>query len=262
MRRCEDQGRRAGAACGARSRSAIALGVLLVVGCATPSDEGERRYRAGDRHGALEAWRDVGASSPDYAAVADRVVAVEQELQTLFIAYAESAEALEAEGRLAEAILDYRLALELEPDDASTLAHVQRLARDVLVQKDQLQQEYEELRKKDDLESATQALERLRALDPFDPTYETEQLELKTAVREKWHKRQARYRKRLAGEAESLVEQGRVAFRDEKLEEALDAWRRALLLDPESERVQAYIARAERQLENLERLRNTADTPQ
>jgi tetratricopeptide (TPR) repeat protein len=243
---------------GGTSRRGLALLLLLLASCATPIDEGERRYRAGDRRGALEAWGQIGAGSPDYAAVADRVVAVEQELQTLFIAYAESAHALEAEGRLAEAILDYRLALELEPDDAATLALVQRLARDVLVQKSELQLEYEALREKEDLEAAAQALERLRLLDPFDPTYETAQLALEAATVEKWRKRQARYRKRFAGEAETLVEQGRAAFREEKLDEALDAWRRALLLDPENERVQAYIARAERQLENLERLRTMA----
>jgi tetratricopeptide (TPR) repeat protein len=236
---------------------AVSLALLMLAGCATPIDEGERLYRAGDRRGALEAWSQISAGNPDYAAVADRVVAVEKELQTLFIAYAESAQALEAEGRIAEAILDYRLALELEPDDASTLAHVQRLARDELVQKAQLQAEYEKLREKNDLEAAAVSLEKLRALDPFDPTYETEQLDLKAATREKWRKRQVRYRKRLAGEAESLIEQGRAAFRDEKLDEALDSWRRALLLDPENERVQAYIARAERQLESLERLRST-----
>ena len=42
---------------------------------------------------------------------------------------------------------------------------------------------------------------------------------------------------------------------DEKLETALELWRRALLIDPENERIQAYIARAERQLETLEQLR-------
>ncbi len=246
-----------------RLARALVWGTLGLAACATPVDEGERRYRAGDRRGALEAWGAVGAGNPDYAAVADRVVAVEKELQTLFIAYVESAQTLQAEGRLAEAILDYRLALELEPDDAATLALVQQLARDVIVQKAELQREYESLREKNDLEEAAIVLGRLRTTDPFDPTYETEQLGLDAAIREKWRQRQARYRKRFSGEADSLVEQGRAAFREEKLDEALDAWRRALLLDPDNERVQAYIARAERQLENLERLRSTVppETP-
>ena len=54
-----------------------------------------------------------------------------------------------------------------------------------------------------------------------------------------------------------LVEAGREAFGEERLDAALDYWRRALLIDPENERIQAYIARAERQLESLERLRDT-----
>ena len=48
---------------------------------------------------------------------------------------------------------------------------------------------------------------------------------------------------------------GRTAFREEDLQSALDLWRRALLVDPRNERVIAYIGRAERQLQNLERLR-------
>ena len=56
-----------------------------------------------------------------------------------------------------------------------------------------------------------------------------------------------------------LIEAGRVAFGDDRLEAALSLWRRALLIDPENERIQAYIARAERQLENLERLRAEPD---
>ena len=58
-------------------------------------------------------------------------------------------------------------------------------------------------------------------------------------------------------EVQGLVEAGREAFGEERLDAALDYWRRALLIDPENERIQAYIARAERQLENLERLRET-----
>jgi Flp pilus assembly protein TadD len=53
-----------------------------------------------------------------------------------------------------------------------------------------------------------------------------------------------------------LLRAGREAFRNEDLEGALERWRRALLIDPQNERALAYIARAERQLANLERLRS------
>jgi tetratricopeptide (TPR) repeat protein len=59
---------------------------------------------------------------------------------------------------------------------------------------------------------------------------------------------------------QGLIEAGREAFGEERLDAALDYWRRALLIDPENERIQAYIARAERQLENLERLREAPRT--
>ena len=58
-----------------------------------------------------------------------------------------------------------------------------------------------------------------------------------------------------------LIESGRQAFRNEDLQSALDAWRLALLVDPENERTRAYISHAERQLENLERMRSEPEPP-
>jgi tetratricopeptide (TPR) repeat protein len=235
-----------------------AAALLAAAGCATPVLEGERRYREGDRRGALEIWRGVGPGDPDYAAAADRAARVQDELTQLTVGYIESAQNLESDGHLAESILDYRLALALRPDDPATLAHVQRLARELATRKAALLEEYEHVLAEGDLDAARQALERLRALDPFDPEFETEERQLLAALNAEWLRRRTLYRQRLAGEVETLVEDGRAAFREERLEEALDLWRRALLIDPENERIQAYIARAERQLENLERLRSAA----
>lgn len=237
------------------SRLCVVGALLLVAGCATPVEEGERRYREGDRRGALEIWRSVAPGDPDYAAAADRAASVQDEVAQLVIGYVESARALEEDGRLAESVLDYRLALALRPDDPVTLAHVQRLVRELDRSKREQQEVYRSLREAGDLEEARQALAALRTLDPFDPAYEIEERQLLAAIAEKWRLRQARYRQRLAGEVEGLVEAGRTAFSEERLETALDLWRRALLIDPDNERIQAYIARAERQLEKLERLR-------
>ena len=55
---------------------------------------------------------------------------------------------------------------------------------------------------------------------------------------------------------DDLIEQGRTAFRNEDLQGALDLWRRALLVDPNNERARAYATTAQRQLQNLERLRS------
>jgi tetratricopeptide (TPR) repeat protein len=229
--------------------------IVVAAGCATSVQEGERRYREGDRRAALEAWRHVPPDHPKYAAIQERIEVVEAEFERLVVGYKDNARDREQEGRLAEAVLDYRLALELQPDDAATLAHVQQLARELAARKATLADEYRRVRATKDLDGAATVLGRIRTLDPYDPHYETQQHEIESELREEWSRRRARIRAKYAGEVEQLLEEGRVAFRDEQLETALDLWRRALLLDPDNERIQAYIARAERQLENLERLR-------
>jgi len=111
------------------------------------------------------------------------------------------------------------------------------------------------VRARGDLAAAEPALEKLRRLDPFEPAYQIEELRLRAVIAEERRARRERARAARAAQVESLVEAGRAAFGDEQLETALDLWRRALLIDPENERIQAYIARAERQLETLEQLR-------
>ena len=68
-----------------------------------------------------------------------------------------------------------------------------------------------------------------------------------------------RLRSQLSGGVDSLIEAGRSAYRDEDLQTALELWSRALLVDPRNERARAYVDRAERQLQNLERLRSEPD---
>jgi Flp pilus assembly protein TadD len=70
----------------------------------------------------------------------------------------------------------------------------------------------------------------------------------------------ARLRRQLAPEVEKRIESGRLAFRNEDLQSAIDEWRLALLVDPENERTRAYLGHAERQLENLERMRSEPDS--
>lgn len=238
-------------------QGAAALAVVAAVlglGCATPVDTGERLYRAGDLLGAIEQWR-----ATDDPALAPRIAAVEAELDARADGYIANAREYEHMGRLAEALLDYRLALTLRPDDAESLAHVQALARTMVVQRAELLDSYRQVRARGDLVAAREALERLRRLDPFEPSYETEEHRLRAAIAEEWRSRQERVRARQVEQLESLVEAGRAAFGEEQLETALDLWRRALLIDPHNERVQAYIARAERQLETLDRLRATPE---
>ena len=241
------------------TRARVLALAALALCCTSPIEVGDRHYQAGDRREALEAWRRVPPEHPTHAQAAERIANLEAEFERLVAGYKRNARLRETEGRLAESILDYRLALELQPDDHAMSAHVQRLARELAERKRELLEEYERDVGRGDLELARESLARLRALDPFDPRLETEERQLHAALTAERRRRQARIRAELAEEVESLVEAGRVAFGDERLEAALALWRRALLIDPENERILAYIARAERQLENLERLRAAPD---
>jgi len=243
--------RRSGARLTQLGALAALSAVVLAPGCAKPvPDPGEGLYRAGDLRGAVDAWRESGDP-----VMAPRITSVESELDARADGYVESARQLESEGRLAEALLDYRLSLTLRPEDAETLDHVQVLARRMVSERARLLDSYREVRAKGDLAEAERALASLRRLDPFEPAYETEERRLAAAIDEQWRQRRARAREARAAQVESLVEAGRAAFGEEKLETALDLWRRALLIDPDNERLQAYIASAERQLETLEQLR-------
>jgi tetratricopeptide (TPR) repeat protein len=233
--------------------------VVITFGCASPVEVGDRHYQAGNRREALETWRGVPPDDPAYAQAAARIANLEAEFERLVVGYKRNALTRETEGRLAESILDYRLALKLQPDDHATLGHVQGLARELAERKRELRAEYERDVGSGALEVARESLARLRLLDPFDQELETEERRLLAALTAEWQRRRARIRAELAEEVEHLVEAGRVAFGDERLETALSLWRRALHIDPENERIQAYIARAERQLETLERLRAAPD---
>jgi tetratricopeptide (TPR) repeat protein len=66
----------------------------------------------------------------------------------------------------------------------------------------------------------------------------------------------ASLRGRLAPEVTRLIATGQEHYQHEELQSALDAWRRALLIDPVNEEARAYVGRAETLLQNLERLRS------
>jgi tetratricopeptide (TPR) repeat protein len=334
---------------------------LLLVSCASPVREGQRLYEEGDRLAALETWRSVPADSGSYASARARIAGLEPEFEGLVQGYKQSAAGYESQGRLSEAVLDYRLALELQPNDSETLDHVQQLARSLAERRAELRSQYQESFGAGDLASARNTLAELRSLDPFDAALEADGLTLDGALRSAVDQRMdagrsafaagkhqsaarsfqavlelepenepargylsyiatmrrereaaatiatdggsdaemraegfhqsalaaegrgepyvairyelraieadpehsearrhlAELRRRQAGEVQALVEAGRIAFREEDLRAAIDLWQRALLVDPDNERVLAYLGRASQQLENLERLRSS-----
>lgn len=349
------------------SRTAIALAglALLAAGCQTPLERGERLYREGDRLAALETWRGVDEGDSQYPEVRARITVVEEEFQQLVERYKQRGRYFEERGHLAESILDYRLALKLQPDDEETLAKVQELARTLAERKEELATRYGEAIGKGDLAAARRAFDALRSLDAFDPELETDERYLRAALHEEVARRleAARHalsaasyaparrelaavlalepnnesargylayidtvdreagapapfdapdplasdaqiraegfyrnalaaeqsgdlyaairhdqralradpqhgrarahlghlREQLADRVDPLVEAGREAFQRDDLQSALDYWRLALLIEPGNERTRAYLARAERQLANLESLRSDPD---
>jgi Flp pilus assembly protein TadD len=342
---------------------------LFVSGCTTKLTLGERLYREGDRLAALETWRSISEDESVYEKAQQRIEVVEDEFHQLVVRYKQRARYFEGKNRLAESIVNDRLALKLQPDDAQTLAHVQELARVLVSRRLELREQYRAHLERGDIAQAGQRLHDLRLLDPFDPELEADQRELderlrkeisrllatgrrgfsdgnhvaaervfrsvlaldrdnesargylsyiETIRRESQHASQqpaafdlpetsasdaeiraegsyqnalaaqregnhfaairhdlqalksdadhqaalehlASIRQLLAGEVEALIEDGRIHFRNEDLQSALDAWRRALLAAPGNARVQAYVSHAERQLEDLERLRSNPD---
>jgi tetratricopeptide (TPR) repeat protein len=350
-------------------RTTFALVALALAGCSTPLATGERLYREGDHLGALETWRSIPEDDTTRARAEERIDVVEEEFQQLVVRYKQRARYFEDKERLAESIINYRLALKLQPDDAETLGHVQELARVVASRRRELRTRYQTDFEAGDLAKAGETLEKLRMLDPFDPelavderqlgdglrsavtrllaagrrgfsdgnhaaaersfrevlaldasnesargylsyietirresrlagtqpaafdppetyasdaeiraegfyqnalaadfagdVYEAINHDLRALAAYKNHRGARRHlaviRRKLAGRVDALIEEGRTHFRNEDLQSALDSWRRALLVDPENERAQAYAARAERQLGNLERLRSEPD---
>jgi tetratricopeptide (TPR) repeat protein len=163
----------------------LALAFLaLCPGCTGTFESGERLYRDGDRLGALEIWRATPPDDADYARSRERIAVVEEEFEQLVVRYKQRARYFEEQGQLAESILDYRLALKLQPDDAETLDHVQRLARSRAERKERLMSAYRGAFEGGDLGSARDVLAELRRIDAFDPQLESEERRLEEALRE------------------------------------------------------------------------------
>lgn len=201
--------------------------VLLFAACATPLQQGERLYREGDRLGALEMWRAAAEDASDVDEVRARIRVVEAEFERLVVQYKQRGRYYEAKERLAESILNYRLALKLQPEDYETLDHVQELARALAARKATLKRAYAAALAADDLPAARSQLAALRSLDPFDPKLETDARRLRTALR-------------TAIEREMAT--GRRGFASGSHDVAMRAFRSVLELDPDNESARGYLS--------------------
>jgi tetratricopeptide (TPR) repeat protein len=201
--------------------------LVATAGCTTPLATGERLYREGDRLGALETWRGIPPASSEYDRSRERIDVVEEEFNRLVTRYKQRARYFEGKGRIAESILDYRLAMKLQPDDDETMAHVQELARVVATRKVELAGEYKAAFAAGDLPTAREKLEESRFLDPFDPDIQTDERQLHEALR-------------TAVNAELAA--GRRQFMAGNHSAARRHFRSTLELDPDNESARGYIS--------------------
>jgi len=208
-------------------RIACALLALLWVGCGTPLATGERLYREGDRLAALETWRAIPEDDAGHEKAQERIAVVEEEFQQLVVRYKQRARYFEAKERLAESIVNYRLALKLQPDDAETLAHVQVLARKIAHERVALRTQYRADFEAGHLAKAGASLEQLRTLDPFDPELLVEERELHAGLRQS---------------VTQLLAVGRRGFSDGNHVAAERAFQSVLALDPNNESARGYLS--------------------
>ncbi len=214
-----------------RKMLAAAAALALAGGCATPLELGEQRYQQGDREGALDVWRDIDAAELDYASARARIEAVSDEHRQLVTRYKQRARYFEAKARLAEAVLDYRLALRLEPGDRETLAHVQELVRRLAKAREQGLAQFHVAFEREDLAAARVHVASLRNLDPFSPEVNDGHRRLEEALSQR---------------LEAGLSRGRAAFSANDLERADREFQKVLELDPRNESARGYLAYIDR----------------
>ncbi len=208
-------------------RIACALLALSWVGCGTPLAAGERLYREGDRLAALETWRAIPEDDAGHEQAQERIAVVEEEFHQLVVRYKQRARYFEAKERLAESIVNYRLALKLQPDDAETLAHVQDLARKIVRERRALRAQYRADFEVGYLAKAGASLKQLRTLDPFDPALQAEERELRDGLQKS---------------ITHLLAVGRRGFSDGNHAAAERAFRSVLEVDPNNESARGYLS--------------------
>jgi tetratricopeptide (TPR) repeat protein len=211
---------------------AAALGAALVatLACTSPLTEGERAYREGDRLAALETWRSIPVDDSRYGQAQERIGQVEREFHQLVLRYKQRGRYFESRERLAESILNYRLALKLQPDDHETLGHVQALSRVLAERRRETLADFQTSLEALELASARTSLSKLRELDPFDPELEIEARQFEQVLED---------------EVDRQMEAGRTGFTTGDLNRAGKAFRRVLELDPANESAQGYLSYVE-----------------
>jgi tetratricopeptide (TPR) repeat protein len=201
--------------------------VAVLAGCVTPYERGAALYREGDLRGALDAWRKILPGQREHGEAQQQIGIVEAEFGRMLTRYEKRGLFYEGEGRLAEALLSYRLALKLVPSQPELLNRVQTLVRSLDERK---RSEGKALR--DELEAghlvqAGQHSRELEKLDPFSP-------EVQVDVREA--------RAELGAEVQKNMESGRAALNGGANARARKSFEKVLELDPENADALGYLS--------------------
>ena len=224
----------------------LALALLsLLTACAVPLERGEALYRQGDPVGALELWRDVQPDSKDWEPARARITAVSGELQRALARYEKRAQFFEGEGRLAEAVLYYRLALVIDPERRETLDRVQQLVRTLQTQVELERTALARALDEGRLREASARAQRLERLDPFDPSIRIEIRQTRAAK---------------GAEVQRMLEQGKRAYAAGNRDAARASFEALLALDARNERALGYLSYI-RRFEQLEAQRQLPPPP-
>jgi tetratricopeptide (TPR) repeat protein len=204
---------------------------LLALACTTPLERGERAYHRGDREQAIEAWQGIDAAELDYGTAQTRIQAVAEERGQLVARYLQRGRYFEERGRLAEAVLDYRLALRIDPSDRATLAHVQELSRQLAKARAEGLALFRAAYDRDDLGAARVHIAALRVLDAFSPEIADGQRQLAEA---------------LAYRIDAIISRASDDLESGALADAEAAFRSVLDLDPQNVTARGNLAYIER----------------
>lgn len=208
--------------------AALALGgASVLAACTTPLEQGERLYRNGDRLAALATWRSIDEESFYFEAAQRRIMEVEGEFQQLVVRHQQRARYFERKDRLAEAILNWRIAAKLDPSDTQAITRAQQLSRELATRKADAQNRFDAAFAARDWTATRASLEELRTLDPFDPELARDESRFEGAIR---------------GEVEAQLAAGRKAFSEGAYARAEHELQRVLALDPSNESAQGYLS--------------------
>jgi tetratricopeptide (TPR) repeat protein len=209
------------------TRPVAILAGLLAASCAGRLERADELYRNGALREAVEVWRSVPEGSAEHTRAQQRLSVVEGELSRMLRRFEKQAAFYEAEGRLSEAVLYYRLAVKMDPARQATLGHVQKLVRELRRSGFALRSSMLAALEKRDLVEASRRASELLALNPLDPAVQIDVRQVQHAI---------------ASEVLRNMENGRRAYAAGDLGAARGAFEAVRALDADNEEALGYLS--------------------